>query len=271
MVGAVIQARSGSTRFPDKVFAHIGGVPLLQLVIDRCRTAETVDTVIVATTQSPADDRLAEACTEWGVAVVRGSEDDVLGRFLLAIDTLDLDTVVRVTADDPFKDPDVIDRAVALLGSTYDYVSNTVRPSYPEGLDIEVVTAAALRRADAEATRPSEREHVTPYIWNNPERFRVHNFALPTDRSHLRWTVDYETDLTAMNALLRATGRPAREVKMNELLAAVDADPSLATANTGVVRNEGYLKSLRAEDATHPDGRNATGASETTPPKESHQ
>ena len=260
MIGAIVQARTESTRFPNKVFAEIGGVPLLQAVVDRCRAARMVDVVIVATTESLSDEPLVGACADWGVEVVRGSEDDVLSRFAHAADVYQLDTVVRVTADDPFKDPDVIDYAVSLLlgldlsygmvlpnSTVYDYVSNTIRPSYPEGLDIEVFTVDALRRADREARRPSEREHVTPYLWNHPDGFRTFNFALSVDRSHLRWTIDYRADLDAQNALLAATGRSIQDVRMSDLLAAVDADPNLSSKNMSILRNEGYLNSLRRE------------------------
>lgn len=249
MTGAIIQARTGSSRFADKVFVEIGGVPLLQLVIERCRRAQRLDQVLVATTKSSKDDRIVAMCRSLHVPVFRGSEDDVLGRFAGAAIQFSVDVVVRVTADDPFKDPDIIDHAVKLLESdqTVDYVSNTIRPTYPEGMDIEVFRSQALLRADREARLASEREHVTPFIWKNSDEFNVRNFEAETNYSHLRWTIDYPQDYMMMNKILHLSAKSSVDVRLQDLLNVVEQHPELASHNSYAVRNEGYLKSLQQE------------------------
>ena len=249
MIGAIIQARTGSSRFPQKIFAEIGGIPLLRLVVERCKLSTHIGRVVVATTCSSSDDRVVDACEKWGVSTFRGSEEDVLRRFAEAATTFDIDIVVRVTADDPFKDPDIIDRAIELLVSSpeMDYVSNTVHPTYPEGLDIEVFHRKALLQADREASLPSEREHVTPFIWKRSKDFRIFNFEADEDFSHLRWTIDYPRDLTMMNELVDLTQMSPIDVRMRDLLAVVEKHPHLASNSGVTARNEGYLRSVDEE------------------------
>ncbi len=243
-VVAVIQARLGSTRLPGKSLADIAGKPLLGHVVERMRACATIHDVVVATTAEPKDDELARVAGLLGVAVYRGSTDDVLDRTYLAARGASADIVVRATADDPFKDPGVTDQIVGkLLDGAFDYVSNTLAPSFPEGVDIEAFTMDALARAWREARLLSEREHVTPYIWKHPERFRVWNVSLSTDLSRLRWTVDYPEDLTFARAVYAELyhGEPFGMEAVVSLLA---RRPELARINGGVARNEGYERSL---------------------------
>lgn len=246
----IIQARMGSTRLPGKALLDLAGAPFLARVIERMQYAETLDALVLATTTEPTDDPLVELAASLGVGVYRGSVDDVLGRFTQAARQAEAALIVRITADDPFKDPQVIDHAVRLWlqEPTLDYVSNTLEPTYPEGLDIEVFTRAALERAWREARLPSEREHVTPYIWKHPDRFRVRNFRFARDLSHLRWTVDYPEDLEFARAVYERLYRPGQVFLMEDILRLLEAEPELAQINAGFRRNEGYLKSL-AEDA----------------------
>ena len=167
---AIIQARMSSKRLPGKVLADIGGQPLIQRLIERVRATPGIERVVVATTTESADDTLADWCAAHEVLVYRGSVDDVLDRFWQCAQLPPAHFIIRVTADDPLKDPEVIADALALCASSpeVDYASNTLHPTYPEGLDIEVVRFRTLERAAREATLPSEREHVTPYITDCP-------------------------------------------------------------------------------------------------------
>ena len=247
-VVAIIQARMGSTRLPGKVLADIVGTPMLFRVIERVAAARSVDQMVVATTTSSEDDPLVKRLKESGVvSVFRGSPDDVLQRYFQCAKLYNADTVVRVTADDPLKDPGIIDHAVSILhgDESLDYCSNTIEPSYPEGLDIEVLRFASLARAHAEATLVSDREHVTPFIWRQPTLFRTHNFTLGRNRSGWRWTVDKPEDLEFARAVFtQFFDRPL--VGYDEVMAWIEMNPQIARINAGTIRNEAYLNSLRS-------------------------
>jgi glutamate-1-semialdehyde 2,1-aminomutase/spore coat polysaccharide biosynthesis protein SpsF len=162
---AIIQARMGSTRLPDKVLADLAGKPVLAWVVRAARATLGVDDIWVATSTAAGDDAIAAWCRANGTSFHRGSESDVLDRYAGAAKSSDADVVIRLTADCPLLDPAVIGQTVRLRAMTgADYASNIDPPTWPDGLDCEVVTAAALRAAAAEATRPSDREHVTPFI-----------------------------------------------------------------------------------------------------------
>ena len=174
-VVAIIQARMGSSRLPGKVLAEIYGQPLLGILISRVKSSKFIDQIVVATTTERTDDILCDWLTGEGVAYFRGSERDVLDRFWQCAKLYRADVIVRVTADDPLKDSGIIDEALGMLmgSETVDYVSNTLNPTYPEGLDVEVFRFSSLEKANSEATLESEREHVTPYIWKNRVKFKI--------------------------------------------------------------------------------------------------
>lgn len=202
---AIIQARMGSTRLPGKVLAELDGHTLLWHVIARSRAAGLVDEVVVATTDDPVDDVLAREAVEYGVPVFRGSPEDVLDRYVQCAREFAAEIVVRITADDPLKDPKLIDdvvRAVARDGAI-DYASNFVRPTFPVGLDVEAVRMRALEEAWRDADEPQDREHVTRFIWRQPDRFVLMSLEHPVDLSHHRWTVDYDADLYFLRWVFR--------------------------------------------------------------------
>jgi spore coat polysaccharide biosynthesis protein SpsF len=245
---AIVQARMGSTRLPGKVLADLCGRPMLEHLLLRLRTAP-VDAIVVATTTLAEDDPLAEWVRASGLAhVYRGSAADVLDRFHHAALLHPCELVVRVTADDPLKAPELIAEAISWLerDAQLDYCSNTLHPTYPEGLDIEVVRARTLAVAHAEAKLPSEREHVTPFIWSRPERFRLHNFRYTADLSQWRWTVDKPQDLALMRAVFGAFGGDPL-LPYQQAIDYIAAHPELAAINAGTIRNEGYLKSRSQE------------------------
>jgi spore coat polysaccharide biosynthesis protein SpsF len=245
---AIIQARTGSTRLPAKTLRILHDRTLLGHVIERVAAARLIGEIIVATSTNAADDLIEELARRMGIGIFRGSETDVLARYHGAASACGADVVVRVTADDPFKDPEIIDHAVSLLASgKYDYCSNTIIPTYPEGIDIEAFTFDALDKAHREAVLTSEREHVTPYIWKRPERFRTHNFKNNEDLSGLRWTIDYQDDFEFAQAVYRRLCPSKRIFLMRDVLDLLRREPALGVSSTQVVRNEGYHKMLAKE------------------------
>jgi spore coat polysaccharide biosynthesis protein SpsF len=245
---AIIQARMGATRLPGKVLAEVAGRCLIERVLERTRATPGLDAVMVATTTDRADDALVEFLTRNGCGVYRGSMDDVLDRYYRCARSCDAEIIVRVTADDPLKDPQIIAHALGLLiaDARLEYCSNTLEPTFPEGLDIEVFRFSALERAWREARLASEREHVTPYIWKHPDLFKVLNFRHERDLSAWRWTVDKPGDLQFMTAVFsHFAGQPL--VRYQDVIAWLDANPQVREINMGTQRNEGYLKSLQSE------------------------
>jgi len=200
-----------STRLPGKVLADLAGQPLLGHMLARVRRASLLDATWVATTTNASDDVVAAFCAALDVPVFRGDETDVLGRFAGAAQAARADVVVRLTADCPMMDPALVDAALRRLAEGgFDYLSNAVERSYPDGLDIEVFTRAALDRADREATLPFHREHVTPYLRTGmyddipTGHFRIGRVQAPADFSHLRWTVDTPADLDRVREIVAA-------------------------------------------------------------------
>ncbi len=226
---------------------------MLAHVVRRVRNAQRVDLVVVATTVSPDDDEVEAFCRANAILVTRGSVNDVLSRYHDAATSLGADVVVRVTADCPFIDPSVVDDVVReFLKRGQDYVSNVNPPTYPDGLDTEVFTAAALALAAKRAALPSEREHVTPFIRNHPELFRLANVSLDDDLSAMRWTVDEPADLAFVRAVASRMG--SMDFGFRELAAMIRSDDTLEESNRGIERNAGYAKSLR-EDAAPASSR----------------
>jgi spore coat polysaccharide biosynthesis protein SpsF (cytidylyltransferase family) len=245
---AIIQARMGSTRLPGKTLMPIAGQPLLGHILDRVNASRRVHETLVATTTDPADQAIVEFARAKGYRSYCGSVDDVLDRYYQAARQAGADVAVRITADDPFKDPEVIDLIVeALLAEPeLDYASNTLEPTFPEGLDVEAFSRTALDRAWKEAKLPSEREHVTPYIWKHPGRFRVKNVRNSSDLSRMRWTLDYEADFQFASEVYARLYR-GQVFGMKDILALLAVEPQLQAINSGVIRNAGYLASLQKE------------------------
>jgi len=232
---AVIQARMSSTRLPGKVLLDLDGSPVVDHVVRRVGRARLVDEVWVATSTAPDDDILTDNLSSLGTPVVRGSLDDVLSRYALSSERSNADVVVRITADCPLIDPAVIDGVIRSYreAPSVDYCSNTLVRTYPIGMDTEVFSRAALDRAALEATTQQEREHVTPYIYQHPESFRLRNVEAPPDsrRPGYRLAIDEAADLqVVVEVLARVGGNAALE----EICALLDEDPELAEANRAV-------------------------------------
>ncbi len=252
LVVAIIQARMGSTRLPGKVLLDIAGKPMLLRVVERVRAAACVDEVVVATSVNPCDDPVQSLCAALGIKCFRGSERDVLDRYYRSAEWIGADVVARITADCPLVDPAVIDLVIsAYLKGGVDYASNrryrddVVSNIYPDGLDAEVFSFAALERAWLEARLASEREHVTPYIWKNPRAFRTLSVGDEADLSGLRWTVDEGADLEFVRLVYQRLGD--RLFGMREVLALLAAAPELGTINSHIVINAGYAQSVERD------------------------
>lgn len=241
-VNAIIQARCGSTRFPNKVFALIDGKPLLWHVVNRLKYATKIDDIIVATTVSEKDDKIEEWCKENKVHCFRGSEENVLNRYYSASEAFPSNYVVRITADDPFKEPKVIDAVITkLIEEGYDHVTNNLPPSFPEGLDCEAFKKSALDRSEKEAETAFEREHVTQYIYHHPEIFKIGNVSNGEDLSYLRWTVDKDVDFEMVKAVY-AHRNPANKgiLLMDEILEILKTNPEIEKINSEVERSAMY-------------------------------
>ena len=229
----VIQARIGSSRLRGKVMADIGGRPMIAHVLERARHITGIDDVVVAVPDLAEDDPLASAVASLGAPVVRGSTGDVLGRYLAAAAASSADVVVRVTADCPLLSPSVSSSIVtAYARGAVDYASNTLERTHPRGLDTEVVSVEALRAAGRESTDPAEREHVTPFIWRRPDRFRLRSVRAATDRSALRLTVDVAEDLTLVRSIHAELGPGPFDV--DEILELLDRRPELVALNAQI-------------------------------------
>ena len=248
MIVAIIQARMGSKRLPGKVLSKIGSKPMIGHILHRVSSVDEIDHCVVATTNSSEENKLLAWCNEQNVAVFRGSEFDVLDRYYNCALALNAEIIVRITADDPFKDPKVIAQAIQILrqNRTLDYCSNTLLPTYPEGLDVEVFTFSALERCYFNASLSSEREHVTPYIWKNQNLFQTANFCYKRDLSKLRLTVDERKDLALAGKLIKIFGEETM-FGVEDIAELYQRAPSLFDMNSGVERNHGYILSLKGD------------------------
>ena len=237
-VVAIVQARMGSSRLPGKVMLPILGTPMLGLLLGRLSGAQRIQQIVVATSDHPRNAPLAAYVCSLGYGVYQGSEDDVLDRFYQAASRCGADTVVRITADCPLIDPVLVDRVVAgFLESGADYASNISPPTYPDGLDIEVFSFAALQTAWRNARSAHEREHVTPYLRAAADVVRA-NFANETDESGDRWTVDEPEDMQVVAWVFRHF-EPRRDFGWREVLALRRQHPERFMANQHLIRNEG--------------------------------
>jgi spore coat polysaccharide biosynthesis protein SpsF (cytidylyltransferase family) len=206
----IVQARMGSTRLPGKSLAPLLGRPMLQVLIERILPAQRVDRWIIATTQLPADDRIEALARQLRVECFRGSENDCLDRYYQAARQAHAGTVVRLTGDNPLLDASFVDwSAEQFLQSDppVDYAESSTSKTFPLGLSLEVISFAALEAAWKEDSSPDSREHVCPYIYQHPERFRLVKLSGPYDYSHMRWTVDTDADLQFVSTVFESFGR----------------------------------------------------------------
>lgn len=249
-VVGIVQARMGSTRLPGKMMKEILGKPIIEYVFDRITPSQKMTEVWLATTTDPSDDVLVEWAENRGIKYYRGSVDDVLDRYYQTAKLAGADAIVRITGDCPLADYHVIDHVIQEFVSeypTYVYVCNTQPPTFPDGLDTEVCAFAALEQAWHEAKMQSEREHVTPYIWKNPELFPRKNITNPVDLSGLRWTLDTAEDFALIRLIIEAMAAEPTYPDMERILGIFAEHPEWAGINAMHQRNEGYAKSLKED------------------------
>jgi len=251
----VVQARTGSTRLPGKVLLPLAGAPGVLRMLERVLAARQHFELVVATTDRPEDDGLAERVHRFGVRVFRGHPRDLVDRHYRAAQQARADVVVKIPSDCPLVDPAVIDGVLGLFladPARYDYVSNLHPPSWPDGNDVEVMTFAALERAFREASLAYEREHTTPFLWDRPERFRIGNLTWDSGRDlslRHRFTLDYPDDYALVAAVYEALWTRERPIfTLGEILALLEERPQLAQTNaryTGVNWYRDHLDELR--------------------------
>jgi len=234
-INAVIQARAGSTRFPAKVFADLGGRPVLEWVARAARSASEIHQVVVATTTSAVDDATADLAASLGVPVVRGSEDDVLSRFVEALDAHPCDAIVRLTADCPLLDPVLINAVAGAWAAapTHDYVSTVLMRCLPRGLDVELVSATALRAVDRMATG-HDRVHVTSAVYADPATYTLLGLCVLPRANDLRVTLDTAQDLELLEALVAEL--PDEPPPWRDVVALLRARPDLVALNADVAQ-----------------------------------
>jgi len=238
-ITAIIQARMGSTRLPNKVMKKAANKPLIQHLIERLSNSSLIEEIVLATTQRPIDDALAEFIQGLGYKVFRGSENDVLDRYYQAAKEIKTDVVVRITGDCPLIDYQVTDTVIqCFLENDYDYVSNVDPPSYPDGLDTEVFTFNALKKAWQEAPEKHEREHVTPYI-RESGLFKTGGVSNDVDLSAQRWTVDEPEDYELVKTIIEDLGASGEYFCMDDVLRYKRTNPGLFEINKNINRNQG--------------------------------
>lgn len=231
----IVQARMTSTRLPGKVLLPLAGEPMLVRLLERLRRVQRADGIVIATTTNVTDDPIAAMCAQQGVPCHRGSELDVLSRYADAARLHAADVVVRITSDCPLIDPALIDQLIAVYEEgDSDYVSNMLPPTWPYGMAVEVFSATALAQAHAEATQDAEREHVTPFIYWHPQRYRLRNVASPVALSHHRWTVDTPEDYELVRRLFDHLLPTNPHFTQADVLALLDAHPDWIAINQHV-------------------------------------
>ena len=246
MPTAIIQARMGSTRLPKKVMLEVLGKPVLWHVVNRVSKAKLIDGLIIATTVNLEDDIIVKFCKNNDILVFRGSENDVLDRYYQCAKEYGIKDIVRITADCPLHDPNIIDMAIReYLKGKYDYVCNTIQYTFPDGFDVEVFSFGALEDAWKNAKLPSEREHVTPYI-RKDEKFKKKNIYSSRKYPIYRCSLDRPEDYEFIKGIYEGIGKDMFYIDdtINYLL----AHPELLKINQHIKINEGYLKSLREDE-----------------------
>ena len=258
---AIVQARTSSTRLPGKVLFPLGGVPMIAFQLDRLSRATCLDKVILATSNDSTDDYLSHVVSQAGYCVFRGSLTDVLQRYSDCASKYPSHNIVRITGDCPLIDPSLVDELVGeFISSPYEYIANNADPdhlSVPDGFDAEVFESSLLHLANASAILPSEREHVTPWMKSNLPSTKWKHFIHSASRDFYRVTVDDPVDYDVVNQIVShfSTFKPHFDV--DDVVAFLSANPSLAAKNLSTLRNEGYFRSLNGDASAIRQNRNS--------------
>jgi spore coat polysaccharide biosynthesis protein SpsF len=248
MILAILQARFSSSRLPGKVLKPILGKAMLLFQIERLQHSKMIGKLVVATSDDISDDGIEKICLDNNIEVFRGDLNNVLDRFYQCIRTYNPEHVVRLTGDCPLADWQVVDQVIQYhLDSNNDYTSNSLPPTYPDGLDVEVVKSEALEEAWKKATLSSEKEHVTYYINQRPNDFQIGNFKHSQDLSELRWTVDEPEDFFFVEKVYQALYKNNPLFTMYDVLSLLKEYPEMTQINNNFNRNEGLIKTLEMD------------------------
>ena len=251
MIYAIIQARMGSTRLPGKVMMDLCGSPVLEHVVNRLNQSKLIDNIIIATSTDSNNQPIIDFCQKNDIDCFVGSEDDVLDRYYkTAIDNnmKDEDIVIRITSDCPLIDPFVVDKVIEEhISNNNDYTTNVIECTYPDGLDCEVFNFSVLKDTWVNANLSSQREHVTLYIRDNPDKFKLGNVKNDIDLSDLRWTLDEKEDFVFINEVYKNLYTKDSFFTMEDILDLLNKKPELLEINSEFMRNEGLIKSLKED------------------------
>lgn len=239
-----IQARTNSTRLPKKILMKIESKPMIWHVINRVKKSK-IKKIFLLTTTKREDKKLKKICDESDIEFFSGENENVLNRFYECAKENNIDVIIRITGDCPLIDYTIIDKIYQIfLKNNFDYVSNTIKPTFPDGLDVEVFSFHALKKSRDEAKAKSEKEHVTSHIWKNPDKFKIYNFENSKNLSKLRWTVDEKEDIKVVRKIFQNM-RPSLNFTTKQILKLIDKNPEIQKINSKIKRNEGYKKSIK--------------------------
>jgi spore coat polysaccharide biosynthesis protein SpsF len=235
-ITAIIQARSGSTRLPEKIFKELFGKPILWHVHNRVQQSKLISQIVIATTNLSEDDKVEEFCVSNDFLFYRGSSDDVLSRYYEAAKKFNADIIIRITSDCPVIDPVILDKMIETYlkeqkENGIDYLSNTIHRTFPRGLDVEILTMSVLEKIFNEANKQYEREHVTPYIYQHTNIFKIKNFENDKDLSHLRLTVDTSEDFKLIEIIYDEIYPQKKNFLLDDVEKLLERKPELADIN----------------------------------------
>ncbi len=244
----ILQARTGSTRLPEKVLKKIKGKSLLELYVNRIKPSKQIEQIVIATTTLSEDDRIEAVTRQLGLHCFRGSENDLIDRYYQCALEFKADIIVRITPDDPFVDYQVVDRAIEIFkDNSVDFVTNHFNPTFPEGLDVEVYSMRALERCWKRAKLYSDREHVSPYIHSHQNEFKIINFEQEEDLSNYRWTIDHECDFQMASSVYDYLYEKNKIFLQQDIVELLREHPEISEMNCHIQRKEGLAVS-RAKD-----------------------
>ena len=247
MIGCIIQARMGSSRLPGKVMEKIDqNNTVLSYVIRQLKHSKFLDDIIVATTSLKRDKVIVDFLESEGIKYFCGDEENVLDIYYQCAKKFSMSEIVRIPSDKPLIDPNIVDECIQIfLSKKYDYVTTFLEPSFPYGTEVEIFSFDALEKTWKNAQLPSEHENVTPYIYNNRDKFQIYNVKNSIDLSHLRWVVDRAEDLELVRQLVSKIDK--EPILMQDILEVFKSEPKLIEINSNVKHDEGYKKSLKKD------------------------
>lgn len=247
-ITAIVQARMTSTRLPQKVLKDLAGKPVISQVFNQLSYSKLLSGIVLATSTDISDDPLEKWAIENGYNIFRGDLNNVLKRFYDAAISLNAELIVRITADCPLIDPEVVDKVIEkFINGDYDYLSNANPPTFPDGLDTEIFSFESLKKAYDNATLKSEFEHVTTFIVNHPEFFKIGNYSSTSNYEKLRWTLDNKEDYEFLSIVYKELYKPNSFISWKEVINFLESNKSLLKINEHINRNEGLIKSLNED------------------------